>query len=335
MAKNILINHHQFSLNSPERDRLWEERRRHFKDYCVNRYQWSNYPKWAHVADFPLHVDLEASFRCNLECPMCFRPHLANQEHGDMDFELFSHAIKECADHDLYSIRVSWRGECTLNPRLTDMIAFAKEAGIKEVSFITNGSRITEEFSRELVRTGLDYVAISVDGLEHHYNRIRTPLTYREITEKITALYRIKEEGGGFPLVKIQGIWPCIEEDPAGFYDHFEPITDNISFDALHDYSETYVEQDDDFTCQYPWQRISVAYDGTVPSCISDWDAANILGTLQTQSIRDIWLGKAMQDLRHSHVSGTRMQHNPACRRCQRPSTPQIGHIPEGRRGSA
>ena len=330
MKNNILINHHQFSLNSPERDRLWEERRRHFKDYCVNRYQWFNYPKWGHVADFPLHVDFEASFRCNLKCPMCFRPHLDDKTYGDMNFDLYAKAINECVANGLYSIRLSWRGECTLNSQLIEMIAYAKEQGIKEVSFITNGSRLDEAYSLKLVKAGLDYITISVDGLEEYYNKTRNPLTYAEITKKIGILYNIKEENGGFPLVKIQGIWPYLKDDPVGFYKHFEKITDNISFDAMHDYSDTYVDQDKNFVCQYPWQRITVAYDGTVPNCISDWNKADILGDLSRESIRDIWHGERMNLFRQRHMNGTRMEHYEACRRCQRPSTPQIGDVPEG-----
>ncbi len=93
MSAIMKINHHQFSMNSTERDRRWEEERRHFKDYCVNRFQWFNYPKWRYVAPFPLHVDFESSFRCNLNCPMCFRPHIENKNYGDMDFDLFKKGI--------------------------------------------------------------------------------------------------------------------------------------------------------------------------------------------------------------------------------------------------
>lgn len=331
MKTKTAINNHQFSLNSNERSRLWEERRRHFKDYCVNRYQWFNYPKWQYVADFPLHVDFEASFRCNLNCPMCFRPHLAKQDHGDMDFDLYAESIRECAANDLYSIRLSWRGESTLHPKLIDMIAFAKESGIKEVSFLTNGSRLTEEYSRELVRAGLDYLTISVDGLAHHYNKLRTPLTFDEITEKIATLYRIKEGAEGFPLVKIQGIWTYIEEGASDYYDHFAPITDNISFNPLHDYSKVETKQEANFSCQYPWQRISVAYDGSVPMCISDWDGDQILGNIGESSIKEIWHGEAMSELRSIHSAGSRLEKYSACRRCQRPFAPQIGNIPEGR----
>lgn len=325
----MLINHHQFSLDTPERNRLWEERRRHFKDYCVNRYQWFSYPKWLHVAPFPLHVDFEASFRCNLRCPMCFRPHIEKQDHGDMDFALYAQGIDECAEAGLYSIRLSWRGESTMNPRLPDMIEYAKSKGIKEVSFISNGYRLHGELARDLIRAGLDYLTVSVDGLEHHYNELRKPSDYASITEKLRDFHHLKNDLGGFPRLKIQAIWTYIKEDPVAFYNHFKDITDLISFDPENDYSVRDVPQDPGFVCQYPWQRITVTWDGEMPMCISDWNMRTSLGRLGETSIREAWLGQAMRDYRAMQTGGRRLEID-CCRRCHRPSTEQIGDIPQG-----
>jgi len=327
---SMLINHHQFSLDSPERNRLWEENRRHFKDYCVNRYQWFNYPKWSYVAPFPLHVDFEASFRCNLRCPMCFRPHIERQNHADMEFSLFKTGIDECAQHGLYSIRLSWRGESTMNPRLADMIEYAKSKGIKEVSFISNGYKLHGELARDLVRAGLDYLTVSVDGLAHHYDELRKPSDFASITEKLRDFYHLKnDQGGGFPKMKIQAIWTYIKEDPKAFYEHFKGITDLISFDPENDYSVRDVPQDPNFVCQYPWQRITVTFDGEMPMCISDWNLRTSLGHLGKTSIRDAWLGAEMERYRNLHMTGARLGID-ACRRCHRPTTEQIGDAPMG-----
>lgn len=325
------INHHQFSLDSHDRERAWEETRRYFKDYCVNRYQWFNYPAWHYVAPFPLHVDFEASFRCNLNCPMCFRPHIDRKNYGDMDFKLYKKGIDECAKHRLYSIRLSWRGESTLNKNLVSMIRYAKEKGIKEVSFITNGYLLEGSLARDLVRSGLDYLTVSVDGMASDYGRLRSPSTFSGITRKIRDFYRLKNRiGRGFPLLKVQTIWTYIKDDPAAFYGHFKNITDKINFDPEHDYSLRKVPQDAKFVCQYPWQRITITWNGEMPFCISDWNIANRIGDLKKQSILSVWLGKGMELGRRKHLSGKRLT-MPCCRRCHRPSTEQLGNKPEGK----
>ena len=330
--QEMKINHHQFSLDSPERERLWEERRRHFKDYCVNRYQWFSYPKWHFVAPFPLHVDFEASFRCNLSCPMCFRPHIDRQDHGDMDFDLYKKGIDECAQNGLYSIRLSWRGESSLNPHLVDMVAYAKEKGIKEVSFITNGRLLENELAKGLIETGLDYLTVSIDGLDDDYNRLRKPNTFKNITNKVRDFYHLKNRiGGGFPLLKIQAIWTYIKDNPAAYYDHFKDITDNISFDPENDYTLKEVPQDNAFICQYAWQRITVTWNGEIPLCISDWNLATRIGDLKDQTIREVWLGESMEAYRRIQLNRQRLS-IPCCQRCHRPTTEQIGNKPKGSR---
>ena len=330
-SEEMKINHHQFSLDSFERERLWEERRAHFKDYCVNRYQWFNYPKWHYVAPFPLHVDFEASFRCNLNCPMCFRPHMDQKNYGDMDFGLFQKGIDECVQNDLYSIRLSWRGESTLNPKIIEMVEYAKKKGIKEVSFISNGRLLDGDLAKGLIQAGLDYLTVSVDGLAEHYNRLRKPLTYEEITDKITRFFHLKNQlGNGFPLLKIQAIWTYIQENPAAFYHHFQPITDKIAFDPENDYSLREVPQDSAFVCQYPWQRITVTWNGEIPLCISDWNLSTKIGDLHNQTIKEVWQGKVINEFRSRQLNHQRLT-IPSCQRCHRPTIEQLGDKPEGK----
>lgn len=331
MQTDMKINHHQFSMNSPEQERRWEENRRHFKEYCVNRYQWFNYPRWQYVAPFPLHVDFEASFRCNLNCPMCFRPHLDRREYGDMDFGLYCKGIDECAEHGLYSIRLSWRGESSLHPRLVDMVAYARGKGIKEISLITNGTLLEGEISEGLIRAGLDYITVSIDGLQQHYDRLRHPSTYVRISDRLTEFYKLKTRiGSGFPLVKVQAIWTYIKEDPESFYRHFRDITDCISFDPENDYSLREVPQESSFVCQYPWQRITITWNGEIPLCISDWNASTIIGNLQQEKIQDVWLGAKMESYRQMQKNGQRLS-IACCRQCHRPTIAQIGDKPEGK----
>ncbi|MCU7834973.1 MAG: radical SAM protein [gamma proteobacterium symbiont of Taylorina sp.] len=332
MAENMKINHHQFTMDDFDKQRIWQERKRHFKDYCVNRYQWFKYPEWQYIAPFPLHVDFEASYHCNLKCEMCFRPHIENKDYGHMDFELYKKGIDECVENGLYSIRLSWRGESTLNPRLVDMIRYAKEKGIKEVSMISNGSQFKKEkLAREVIEAGLDYLTISVDGLEDHYNKTRHPLNYRKTIETIRKFYELKNKiGNGYPMLKVQGIWIYLKSNPNQYYNDFKDITDSICFGPENDYSIEEVKKIPDFVCQYPWQRISITWNGEVPLCIGDWGQNNTIGDFKKETIKQIWLGENMTKVRELHSSSHYLELK-ACQRCHRPETVQIGNKVEGK----
>jgi len=320
----LKINHHQFSLDTSERERLWEQKKRHFQEYCVNRWQWYNYPKWNYINEFPLHVDFEVSFRCNLKCPMCFRPHIARKDWGDMDFELYKKGIDECAANNLYSIRLNWRGESTLHPRLVEMVKYAKDKGIKEVSFITNGWLMKNDLAEGLVDAGLDYITFSIDGMFETYEHLRHPIKFAEITENVKDLYELRNKKGGYPLMKVQAIWSYIKNCSEDFYNYFKGITDLISFDPEADYSMRNVPQNPNFLCQYPWQRITITHSGEIPLCISDWDVCTFIGDLREQTIREVWLGKELNEFREKQLSGKRLT-IPSCKMCHRPEVPQFG----------
>lgn len=330
-AEYIRINKDQFSLDTFERVRLWEETRRNFADYCLNRYQWFNYPKWQYVGDFPLHVDFEASFRCNLNCPMCFRPHIERKDWNDMDFSLYKKGIDECGKFNLYSIRLNWRGEPTLNPRLIDMVAYAKDKGVKEVSFITNGLLVDRKYAKELIKAGLDYLTYSVDGMYEQYEELRFPVKFEQITERIRDMYELRNSiGGGFPRIKIQAIWSYMHNISEEYYKYFKDITDLISFNTYDDYSLTFMPQNPALICQYPFQRITITWNGEIPMCISDWSITTNVGDLRNETIQDVWHGEKMSYYRKMHSQGNRMELK-CCQRCHRMAVPLVGDKPEGR----
>jgi len=255
---------------------------------------------------------------------MCFRPHRADQNDGLMDFALYAQAIDECARHGLYSIRLSWRGEPTLHPRLIEMVRYAR--GIREVSFLTNWLKIEGAYAEELVRSGIDYISISIDGLHEDYNRIRKPATFEETVQRIKGLRVLRDTiGGGLPLLKVNTVWSQVRQYAREYYETFSPYVDIISFNPDYDYSEITTDIQATHICQYPYQRLTVKWNGDVPMCISDWDAEVILGNLRTENLHAIWHGPRLDEIRRMHRAYKIKDLTP-CRKCHRPVTEQVGN---------
>ena len=55
---------------------------------------------------------------------------------GQMDMKLFKKAVDECAMHNVFSIRLSWRGEPLSHPKIKEMIAYAT-GKVRNVSYIS------------------------------------------------------------------------------------------------------------------------------------------------------------------------------------------------------
>ena len=122
--------------------------RGHFSSFLMNRIRWHLYPRLHHVSKFPDHIDIEISSACNLRCPMCYTVTDEFKEKinvGLMEFKLYTKLIDECKKFKPYSIRLSFRGESFIHPQVYDMIKYAKDAGIKEVSSLTHGGMLDEE----------------------------------------------------------------------------------------------------------------------------------------------------------------------------------------------
>lgn len=313
-------------MEPPERERLFEEYRGEGweDEYRQYRKNWSEYPKKRYVADYPLLVDLELSTLCNLRCPMCYtitEEYKAKVNACLMDFELFKKIVTEIKGK-VPALRLSLRGEPTLHPRFADCVAFAKESGIKEVSTLTNGSTLTPEFVAEIIDAGIDWVTISVDGLNERYESIRRPLKFWETLAKIKQIHAYKKKKGLHrPVIKIQAVWPAIKEDPETFYNTFAPYSDLIAFNPLIDYlgKDDDILYEDDFYCCQHYQRLVIGADGRAMMCSNDEDASVIVGDANHQPIHEIWHGDVLNHYRKLHEKKDGFIAVPVCRRCYLP----------------
>ena len=81
-----------------------------------------------------------------------------------MDFNFYKKIIDTAVKFDVPSIKLNWRGEPLLNPKLEEFISYAKKNGILEVSINTNATTLTEKRAERLIDAGLDQIIYSFDG---------------------------------------------------------------------------------------------------------------------------------------------------------------------------
>lgn len=308
------INKNIFTMDSRLRDMQWYLRQGNLFRHTLNRFRWYWYPRFRYVARFPDHIDIEASSMCQLKCPMCFRHRLSISE-GHMDFDLYKKIVDEASSYKIYSIKLSWRGEPLLNPRLPEMVAYAKDKGIREVAFLTNGERMTPELAQNLIDAGTDWITFSFDGLGSKYEEIRAPAKFDEAVERIRTMRQLRDKAKrSKPLIKVQTIWSAIQDNPGEYKNHWEPIVDKILFIPDKDFYSP-VQHDPEYVCQYPWQRLTITWRGTVPLCIGDTNEKYLIGDATKQTLYSIWHSEAMQEVRRLHNAHKRLELKP-CEEC-------------------
>ena len=325
------INKGQFRLNSRNKNLKFELNRGkgHLLTYIKNRLEWHFNPRLHHIPKFPSHVDIELSSLCNLNCAMCYTTTEEFKEKvnaGLIDFEVFKKIVDEGAKYGLYSIRLSLRGEPFLHPEIYEMIKYAKEKGIKEVSSLTHGGQIDEEKFEKLVDLGLDWLTISFDGIGEMYEKIRHPLKFDDAVQKIKNYQQIKKRKKSVkPVIKVQTVWPAISKNPEEFYKIFDTITDQIASNPLIDYlgNDTNIVYEKNFTCPQLWQRMVISSDGRVMVCANDEMGSHIVGDVKEDSVYDIWHGKKMNEARKIHLRHKGTEEMDVCKHCYLPRATQ------------
>ena len=264
---------------------------------------------------------------CNLRCPMCYTITQLFKEQVNtklMDWELYTKIIDEIAGK-VPAIRLSLRGEATLHKKFVECIQYAKDRGIKEVSTLTHGGKLKQPFIQQIVDAGIDWITISVDGTGETYEKIRKPIKFQEVLDNIKAIKEYKDSKGLHrPVIKVQGIWPAIAENPQNYYDTFKPHVDLVAFNPLIDYlwNDTDIVYLDSFACPQQYQRLVIGADGLVMKCSNDEENREVVGDVNKETVHEVWHGEKMQAVRDLHKRGGFME-SAVCRKCYLPRQTQ------------
>ncbi|HSI43293.1 MAG TPA: radical SAM protein [Methylotenera sp.] len=287
--------------------------------HLVDRVKFRIYPKLNIIADFPSHLDIETASACQMRCPMCYTTYMDESLKGIMKYELYTKLVDEASSLGVYSIKLSWRGEPLLNKDIVKMVKYAKNKGIKEVAFLSNAEFLTEEMAEALVDAGLDWLSISADGTGEIYNEIRRPAIFEETLERVAYMKKYRDSKGlTRPLLRVQSIMSAVEDNPDDYKNAWAPIVDrmNIIADETRDFNEKDLQFDRFFVCAKPWQRMTIAYDGKVHQCISDYGAKNVIGDTNETSLYDVWHGPKNQAVRDAFLQHKYLEENAPCNIC-------------------
>ena len=315
------INHNYFPLTDKIENIRYFIRQGHIIYHLIDRIKWHVFPRYYIVPKFPTHIDVEVSSACNLRCPMCKSTELRNAgiKFGkNMDLDLYKKIINECAESSLYSIKLSWRGEPLVHPKISSMVWYAKDRGIKDVAFLTNGVLLNEDLASKLVRYDLDWISISFDGFKEDYERIRYPAKFENVIQNVKYLRECREYfNRNKPQIRVQSIQSVIEGREDEFLELWRGIADKVYFipDQVRTLNEEDYKHDPNFMCPNPWQRMVIAADGSVPQCITDYSCSTKLGDVNTQTISEIWHSGNFNLYRKQMREGHRLERKP-CRVC-------------------
>lgn len=283
----------------------------------------------ARVRHQPFFMGIETSGVCNLRCVICPHGQEPQRKRGMMSFDLFQKTIDQ-AKGFVFEADLFGGGEPLLHPLIFDFIRYASGNGIR-TRLHTNATRLTEEMSQELLRSGLDFLSLSFDGHDKEsYERQRVNAEYDTTLSNIKGFLTAKKElAASRPYTVVQAvegeadIASGAEKARKALLAQFGGLpVDEIKVIPQHNYGGkvgstakggpvTYTP------CTFPWYSIFVLWDGSIVPCCLDWGGDYALGNVASTSLSYAWQSDKLAKLREALAAGDVAQ-IPLCANCDR-----------------
>ena len=273
--------------------------------------------------DYPIHLEIENIYACNLKCIHCAREYIEDAGIQRMSNDLYKKVVKEAVAMGTRSLGFAVWGEAFLDKKIFEKIVYARECGILDIRLHSNGYLVTPDIAKKIVESGVTWMSISLDAATPEtYARVRGG-EFRRAVSGLTNLIEAKLLGlSATPKLRVSFV-KCSENEheAEAFSRHYSQFCDvaiqefydanGILPQALKPSVSTFQPKTQCFENFY---KAFIRHDGTVVPCCEDIRSSIVLGNLSGQSLYDIYNSPVAKELRNQHASG-RIS-NKTCRVC-------------------
>lgn len=304
--KSFVDKYQKFDLNERLTGILGED----FGKYRENYAKAQNYGL---VSDFPITVYLELVNRCNLSCIMC-----DTERHklplNKLSLDMIEKILKECKANKLPSLVLGTYSELLLYDKIYDLLDLVKEVNVLDVFFRTNGVLLNDKIIDLIIKNKVTKVLISVDATTPEtYKRIRGHDFLNLVEGNIEKLLARRTE---LPIVRLSFVVMDINKNERqDFFDKWKDKVECIDFQRLLiENGEKVTNKIENPYCASPFYMLSITANGNIyPCCDFVYGRGHLLGNIYEDSLKDIWNGDKIREIRQQIVSKDFI---PICHKC-------------------
>jgi organic radical activating enzyme len=277
---------------------------------------------------FPKYLQIETISGCNARCVMCSVESWTRTK-AVMSDRLFGKIVDEVRGHSdwIERVIVQLDGEPLLDKRLENRIRAMKSAGMRKVSFATNGSLMTEARAASIIDAGVDSIDFSIDGATAEtFEAIRIRLSFDTVRDNVLRFLELRDRMRPEIIVRVRmAIQPSNAQEFKSFVEFWRARlspNDTVFGKPVQEWStwERDVGHLDglairtlppnlDFNslpCVSPFDSVVILSDGRVPLCCLDYNAETPMGDVNESSIAEVWNGEAFRRVRGLHLANGR-----------------------------
>ncbi|WP_343353508.1 radical SAM protein [Helicobacter mastomyrinus] len=255
------------------------------------------------------------------------------KKHLLFPFELFCHIIDDgIKKNALKAIKLNYLNEPLLRKDLEKFILYAKNAGVLDIYFSSNGLLLTKDRAKSLIEAGLDRIQISIDAYSKDvYDKIRPGSNYHQVVNNVLGLIELKKELKSLtPLIRVNFVRTEINEHQlddfiAFWQDKVEMIGSQEMVkppERSKELSSKTTQAKPNFQCSFPYKQLVITAEGNVLPCCTFYGEQMVLGNIlqaynsqKNISLQTFWQSKSMQTLRKLHKNHSYAT-NPICKKC-------------------
>jgi radical SAM protein with 4Fe4S-binding SPASM domain len=227
----------------------------------------------------------------------------------------------------LAALKLYGEGEPLLNKDLPEIIRLAKELRVADrIEVTSNGSALTPAVAERLIDVGLDYLRISVYGVDEDEQRAITQskITAARIRQNVAELRAARDARGATrPFLYAKIIDEPGSARAAEFLRTYGPLVDEaaveppMNWNGYENRSLTRLgtRERRKRVCAFPFYSVVIKANGDVVACCVDWNKSTCFGNVHAQSFADIWAGERLREFRRLQLEGRKAE-NPSCRNC-------------------
>jgi radical SAM protein with 4Fe4S-binding SPASM domain len=263
----------------------------------------------------PWVASIEPTTSCNLRCPECpTGMQSLTRTKGNITLDVFSKILEKLSPDLIYLI-LYFQGEPLLNPGFTEMVQMARKRRIF-VATSTNGHYLNDRNVPEIIKSGLNHLIISMDGIDQEtYEKYRVKGNLETVIEGIKRLVDAKKTlNSNLPFIELQFIVMRHNEHQIPQMREFakQSGADMLSFKTAQVYnldsenkiiptlkSKSRYRQTSEGKwvmakkirnrCHRIWSSLVITWDGRVVTCCYDKDAEHQSGNLLDEPLSKIW----------------------------------------------
>jgi len=259
-----------------------------------------------------------------------------------MEWGLFQKIIDEATSEPrLTAIVFELQNEPLLDERIFDCVKYIKAKAPEKLAVVITNGELLDKFELEkIVESNLNTLLVSLNAnSKEMYERLNTGLNYERVRNNISRLLSnpVMRQRTKLNFVltaqntrdifeateywKKQGICTRVSRvtNRAGALTDYEKLQPKTSPHIIPGLDTAWKRTTNSIRhalgCHVPFYEMSILFNGDVLACSEDWDRTSIVGNAADQSLKDIWNGRKINDIRRLLLK-KRFDQLDSCKRC-------------------